>query len=323
LIRLRIALDGATAEKMAHALGVELVDDPMNADGVLLFFKNPVGSATDIAGDIVNPKTTVVVAGIPNYESIAFAEEAAKNGVPEQNIIFTATRGITISDIQPLIKSIIVPPETKKKSEPSHSIQPSIQFPREEKKIVKISKVISVVGCKGGVGRTTFAASLVAHYASVSEKAILLDASLPHNGKYHITNATAGDVIEGLANPSEELKVGYRRIVVDVDPAFEDMKTLEKVVVIVDADTVQSLEPTVDIMKREGVKPCVVVYNRTRAEVPKEIVEASFVGVKVIAVEDDFAGCRAALAAGIPASMKSKAIAKAIGEIAAIIDSSS
>jgi hypothetical protein len=299
VIKIYISLEKDISEKLARVLGVEAADSLAEAEGSILFFKNHAGGAVDLRRFITNPEKTVVAAGPLSPESEAFAEEAVRAGVPEKNIIFTPAKGIRPGDIQPLVNEL---------------------FGARQKRIVKVPRVIGIAGSKGGVGRTTFAASLVAHYTSVSEKAVLLDVCAPPNGRYHITSPEFGALVEGSVQSIGDLTAGYRRVVVDVLPSFDGFALFERVVAVVDADMVQSVEPTAAAFRQAGISPVAVVYNGQRAEVPPDLISNSFRGCSVIAVEYGFSQCRAALAAGLPASMKNEKIALAVGKIAAAID---
>lgn len=311
-MKLHITLEPETAGRLARALGGELAGNPESADVAVVFFKNPAGGVSDpaeIARHAPVPARTIVVAGVYSLEGEAFAESACRLGIPQENILFASPEGLRVSDLIPYVQKLA--------GDTGTAGAPLITFASPG--IVKVPKLIGVVSAKGGVGKTTFAASLVAHYASVSEKAALFDLGAPRCGRFHITSPEHGDVLEKSLAELEEYKDAYRRIVVDAYPFFDGI-AFERVVTVVDADVVQCVEPTCEYLTRLGAKPSVVVYNRRKPEVPEGIISSYFSNAPVVVVEDDFPGCMAALAAGVPASMKSEKIARAVGQIAALID---
>lgn len=165
-------------------------------------------------------------------------------------------------------------------------------------------KVIAFVSPKGGTGRTTLAASLAEHYAALGLKAVLLDTADPPNAHYHY-QSVRGDLSMVEAD----------KIVVDTPPSFREFDRVDAVVLVVSPDLVQCIEPAKAIPKARAV-----VYNRRRPELPEEVVKSAFPNIPVITVDDDYQGCAAALAVGVPASNRSLKIAEAVGTLAAVLD---
>lgn len=304
-IDIYITLNQPLAENISQFLGGNAVAHSQEADVCIVFYKNPGGGVETVAEHINDPADTIVVAGTPNKDSYAFADEAIKLGVPPRQVLFTPPEGIDVTVLSSVMQGIqekpVVPITTPKR-------------------IVDVPKLIGVIGCKGGIGRTTIAASLVAHYSSISEKAVLLDMCQPANGKYHLPEE---QVVSGTSDKIQELMPVYRRIVVDVPPMFADLDLFEKIVVVVSADIIQSVEPTKKFLEQRGILPTAVVYNCKKPEIPEEMLKLyfeSFGKVPLVSIDEDFAGCSAALTAQSPALLKSQGIAQAVGFVAAAID---
>ncbi|MGE5372394.1 MAG: hypothetical protein ACM3QZ_10430 [Solirubrobacterales bacterium] len=281
------AADGLT---IARALNGKPADHPRDADLCLVFGGEELQDPRPHLG-----RTNLVFPGELSVISERFADRAISAGVSPENIYFSGDRKMDIVQLLALIQERNI---TIDQSRPA--------------------KVIGFVGPKGGLGRTTFAASLVAHYNNTSETAALLECGAVQNGPMHIGSSEYGSVLYN--EPIADAAAAYRRLVVDASPGFEDPQQYHRTILIVDADVIQTIEPAREYLQLHRIKPHAVIYNRCRAEVSAKLVEAYFPGIRVIPVEDDFSNCMAALAAGTPAAEKSPRIARAIGELAALID---
>ena len=310
-MKLFITLEESIVDNIASYLQSEKTLNFEQADVSIIFFANPAGGVDDPSPYIKRPQTTGVIAGPPTEESKRFASIAESMGIASENILFTATDGVSIEDIKALYDKLVsaIPK--------SGQVVPFIKFDNPNK-IVKVPKIIGVFTCKGGVGTTTYAACLVEHYNSISEKAVLLDMCNPPNAKYHIT----GSYVTGDLSNIEELHASYRRIVIDAPITDMNYDMLDAYIWVVDADVIQCIEPSANIIKSLPSKPSAIVYNRQRSEVPAEIIKSLLPAIPIIAVDDDFISCMAALSAQIPASTKSEIIADAVGKISALIDGS-
>lgn len=291
-IRYYITLPSDLGDGLANMLGGTTVSSPREADYSLVFASKEIRDPTIYAG-----KNTIVFAGMLSDESDRFCELAIQSGVPATQIFVSGKSQLDISEITATVKNI-----QARKAANQHSVR----------------KLIGFAGCKGGVGCTTFAASLVAHYAITSEKAVLLETGPVYSGQYHLSNPQYGDIQRNKSLP--EIRDSYRRIVIDRVLDDQQLHQCEKVIAVVDPDVIQSIEPTRDYLQRNGVVPSAVIYNKARAEVPSILVEAYFPGIRIVQVDDDFGNCLAALTGGVPAAVRSTKIAKAVGEIAALID---
>lgn len=306
-MKLFITLEESIVDNIVSYLQSEKTLNPEQADISIMFFTNPAGGVDDPTPYIKRPQTTGVIAGPPTGESKRFASIAESMGIASENILFTATDGVSIEDIKTLYDKLVsAVPKTA----------PTAPFIKFDNPIVKVPKIIGVLSNKGGVGTTTYAACLVEHYNSVSEKAVLLDMCNPSNAKYHIS----GDRVTGDYSDLEELHASFRRIVIDVPISDVNYDVLDAYIWVVDADVIQCIEPSANIIKSLPSKPSAIVYNRQRSEVPVEIIKSLLPKIPVIAVDDDFISCMAALSAQIPASSKSEIIADAVGKISALID---
>lgn len=308
-MKLFITLEDSIADNIASYLQAQKTLSPEQADISIIFFTNPAGGIDNPTPYIKRPKTTGVIAGPPTENSKKFASIAESTGVASENILFTASDGVSIEDIKALYDKLVLAVPTPV------TATPFIKFDNPNK-IVKVPKIIGVISCKGGVGVTTYACCLVEHYNNVSEKAVLLDTCNPSNSKYHMTsNNTVGNL-----NDLEDLHASYRRIVLDMPISDINCDILDAFIWIVDADVIQCIEPSANIIKSLPKKPRVIVYNRQRLEVPVDLIKSILPDLPVIAVEDDYISCMAALSAQAPASVKSEIIADAVGKISALID---
>lgn len=264
---------------MAQALKARLVSRMDDAD-IHLIFGSSVSKEDQES--IREPGKTIVIAGTPSPDAEAFVRYALEKGVAEKYIFFAGSEGIDAA----ALKSIA-----------SNLMQSNINKTR----------TIAFFSLKGGVGRTTLAAGLVGYYRDQGETAVLVDMSWNANGRYHLTASKYEEaVIPGASMPSN-LQWSYRRIVFDTSD-LEQARSCDRMVVVVDADVIQCIEPTSIFLEHKGCLPDLVVYNRKKPQVPVELVEACWPSIPVIAVDEDFAGCTTALAAGLPAYIKSKSI---------------
>lgn len=309
-MKIFLTLDQDTASSIADYFNAQQVTDPSIADISIVFLNNLTGE--DPLQYVRNPLTSGIVAGNPVPESLRIAEAAYKAGIPPANILFTPTEEVTIEDVQYLYEKLIrnVP----------EKIAPVTMLIEQKAPVrghvVKVPKLIGVVSFKGGVGKTTFATCLVDHYNSISEAAILLDLCEPQNGVYHLCNTNCAHSQEGI-DTIDDLTASYRRVVVDVPLLFSDYGIFDAILLVVDSDVVQCIEPS----SMQDLPFTAVVYNRKHAEVPVELVTSYITGVPVVTVAEDYTGCMAALAAGVPAINKSEIVGEAVGRLSSIIDS--
>lgn len=290
-IKLYITLEPTLAQQIAAILNGVPVSSPGEADASIIFPNNLPGGVSDPKQHL--SKQNVVVAGCIGDDAHEFARKAIEVGVPTKSILISGSRTFDPG----ILKQYLTPPA-----------------PKVQK---RVPKVIGFVGRKGGVGRTTYAASLVAHYNNTSEKAALVEIGPFDHGQHHLGDPKFGEAIRGNI---PELIPLYRRLVVDASPEYENLDEFDVVIAVVNADLIQSIEPTKEFLEQKGVKPAAVIYNNARTLVPEELVSACFPGVEIIPVEDDFHCCSAALTAKVPAAVKSAKIAHAVGKIAALID---
>lgn len=320
--------------RLSELIEQSIATDPEGTTGVVLICRNKYGGVDNPIPYINNPDRTIVIAGPPSEEGRQFADKALAKGVPETNVFFIpAGTQIDLGRIAACIRAF-----PKEKTEPAGITQPtgdpwaddpwaesplvpekpkiypqSDVFPQTDVPASNRIKVLGVIGFRGGTGRTTIAASLAAHYSDIGEKVALIDLGKPRALERHIKNEPI-DLYTNVNN-LEELKLKYRRIIIDfsADGSAEEINALapDKLVVVVDSDLVQTVEPAIGI---QGV----YVYNRAIPEVD-HILISSLLGSDLIIIEPDLSGCYAALAESVPAYRKSSIIANGIGEIAASI----
>lgn len=314
----------------------EIVESPDLAD-VCVHIRNDAGSLSEKLNK--DPHKVIVVAGYPDSAGESYALNAEELLISPERIFFVpAGRKLDLDFIAEKIAEMAAPDSPEEEfgiswedeQEGQLLVDGTDEFPVMEGK--NGSEIIWVAGCRGGVGRTTIAAALLAHYLDIGEKACLADFGLPGAAHRHIDK---GDHLrmKNLFRPDEsilkgnaytellkELRGNFTRVIVDL-PAeiptdFSPHISAGKLIAVVDSDLVQTVLPLSLEPEKYGKAADVYVYNRSRPEVPAEMVE-SHLGAEIIVVQDDFQGCMAALAAGRPASEESESMAVAVGEITA------
>lgn len=345
-------LPGQVTAKLLAQLGGDYNTSEANqADIVILIRKSQSSGVETPVPYIKNPQAAVVIAGTPDWAGEKFAEEAISAGVPDTGI-FIIPKGQSLS-LNLLAKKIIEIADTIKQpaTNESNDWVPQFEEGVQEKpgpnQVRRIARTIAILSCKGGIGRTTIAASLLAHYQDIGERACLLDLSWPSTAGYHIgvnryqerdgflfQHTQYGNLVRpkkpywklGTSVITEQIHVllrEYQRLLLDLPtyPPAEFIKAIQadKTVVLVDYDITQVVEPTAT--KVTDRLNHIFVYNRAIPEVEQEVVLAYLDSARVQIVKPDIDGCIAALAAGQPASRSSAEIAKVIGTLAAIIDS--
>lgn len=322
------------------------------ADIVILIRKSRFGGVESPAPHIKNPQATIIIAGTPDPSGEKFAAEAVNVRVPEENIYFLP-KGQSLSlklltdkivEISASLKSVSSVESDEEWVPAFDDDIPNMSLPKQERR--KITRTIAFLSYKGGVGRTTLATSLLAHYQDTGERSCLLDLSWPSTAGYHIGVSSHeekdnfmfyrtpyGNLVKpkmpiytiGVLPITELISVlrkEYRRVLIDLPtyPPAELVKAMriEKTVVLVNHDIVQVVEPTANKLKDRANH--IFVYNRVIPEVEPEMVSAYLDNIQVEIIPSDIDGCTSALAAGKPAHQASKEIARVIGTLAAIID---
>lgn len=330
----------------------KICNSSSQADIAILIRKSGFGGIDTPTLHIKNPLATIIIAGTPDLNGEKFADEAVNCGVPEGNIFFLPKGQVLslkiLTDKMAEILSKLNPTESEKLDEEWVPLfeddTPSITALNQERR--KITHVIACLSYKGGVGRTTIATSLLAHYQDTGEQSCLLDLSWPSTSSYHIMansyeeknnvlicKTKYGALVMpkvpiyrlGVSSTVElinMLRNEYRRVLIDLPtyPSIELVQAIgaNKTIVFVNHDITQVVEPTAHILTNRTNH--IFVYNRTIPEVEPEMVSAYLNNINVEIIPTDMGSCIAALAAGQPANLVSKEIAKAIGRLAAIID---
>lgn len=330
-------------QKIANEIGLSVSTDYNSPDVITLIVrKNKVCGVDDPTKFIVYPPNCIVFAGTIDETGIAFSEQAAQAGVPEDNILLLP-KGQPLS-LKILIDKII-------------DIQHNILTPKNSEDVLYFEddlpnstpsstssrvKVIAVTGFRGGVGTSTIASSLAALLHENNGRIALVDLGMPPNAKYHSGTPTFNEK-DGfllaqckycdLYSPSEPvweqdpeslgalidiLRKEYRWVVVDFF-AQPEQKYIQAVgaditVVVMDSDIIQSVEPAGEIQN------ALFIYNKAIADIGSDVFE-DILGGDVITINTDFEGCYAALAAGEPAYNKSEDIAIGIGKLATKLQS--
>lgn len=315
------------------------------ADVYLVVRRCPAGGVDDPVPHIVEPEATLVVAGPGDPAGQAFARAAAAAGVPKGNIVIcppgvSFTFRLLADEIRRVASGRTARAaagpgpgrpfwETGPRPDPDGGPQLPIRRGKD--------RVVAFFAVKSGVGRTTLAAALAAHFKELAERVALVDFGVPPCARYHVGAepsaekdgllfAPGGYVdlyvparpypppadVAGLLGP---LTAEYRRLFVVLPPVPESVGAVspDVLVTVVNGDLVQVLEPTAAL----GLD-ALYAYNRGGSEITAEEVE-EMLGRGVVAVGHDPEGCAAALAAGVPANVKSEAVARAAGELAAAI----
>jgi len=327
-------LDNKTNAKLSTRLGVDVkqaIDDNTPAVTVLVR-RNANGGIDNPIDYILNPKKTLIIAGVNDDAGMAFAETAASAGVPESHIFFIP---LSLKELSQTIERLltVVEDEDDDMINDTWSGNPLVS---SESRIKKIA----VVGFRGGVGRSTIATSLADHYSGNGEAVAILDLGSPaatykHFGVEEPSEARDGLVVikskldiyipecaaynypaDMLKKVVNELKSQYRRVIVDLsaEPPDGQIEVIspDSTVVVVDYDMVLTAKPAANI---EGI----FVYNRAVPEVSEEIVAGVLGGIEPVVIKMDIEGCMAALVSGEPAYHTSEAVAEGIGQLAAKI----
>lgn len=314
----------------------EIVESPNLAD-VCVIIRNDAGDLSE--GLNIDPQKVIVVAGHPDRAGESYALKAEELSLSPEKIFFVpAGRKLDMDFIAEKIAEMATPASPEEECEISWGEEQEEQLSvdgADETPVMEGengSEIIWVAGCRGGVGRTTIAAALLAHYLDIGEKACLADFGLPEAAHRHVDKGEH-QRMQNLFRPREsilkgnaytelikELKGNYTRVIVDL-PAEIPSDLLPhisagKLIAVVDSDLVQTVLPLSLEPEKYGKTADVYVYNRCRPEVPAETVE-SHLNVEIIVIQDDYQGCMAALAAGKPASEESESMAVAVGEITA------
>ncbi len=323
--------------KLAQLTGINCSAERFKGEqptATLIVRKNSMGGVNDPSQYITDPNRCLVIPGTDNEAGFNFADIAISLGVPEDNLLFIpAGQKISIQQIAEKLMQIVnnAPADNELQSDYWGEI-----------KAVQRIKVISFIGSRGGVGRTTIAMSLAAHYREINQTVAVLDLGSPAAAYRHTGLSlemqdglrflqspfcdvfapvgsvwnTAPEIINQLVS---ELRAKYRRVIVDLPAEIPEgiLKAVnsEKVIAVMDYDIPQAVEPLIELNEQ-----AIFVYNKAVPEVDIEVVRA-FVGSDIIMIRCDIDGCQAGLSSGEPAYHKSDVIAQGIGELAAVIDS--
>lgn len=320
----------------------EIVESPGLAD-VCLLVRNDAGDLSE--GLNIDPQKAIVVAGYPDKTGESYALKAEELLISPEKIFFVPVgRKLDPDFIVERIAEMAAPASPEEEFDISWEDVQEEQAPDEgakESHVMEVesgSEIIWVAGCRGGVGRTTIAAALLAHYLDIGEKACLADFGMPGAAHRHVKADEWLDegnhlrmqslfrlresIFEGHTYTEllKELRGNFTRVIVDL-PAEIPSGLLPyisagKLIAVVDSDLVQTVLPLSLEPEKYGKTADVYVYNRCRPEVPPETLE-SHLNAEIIVVQDDCQGCMAALAAGKPASEESESMAVAVGEITA------
>jgi hypothetical protein len=364
-------LDGGTNAKLEQRLGVAVKPKKEGTPSAsIIVRKNSSGGVDSPVAYIMDPGKTIVIAGQSNDAGMDFAEAAADQGVPEDNIYFAPISlkdlVVKIRDIMPAGGSQEEPLTTQEqKAEPEVESEPVTEQEQEpftepkqsfkETPVIKGEagepdgeigwaaslknrvKTVAVVGFRGGVGKSTVAASLADHYRGNGEVVAIVDLGSPPTTYRHfgftelIGEARDGFIVlkgrvdifvpevpvydlpgEILVKVVNELKKEYRRVIIDYpsEPRQSHLDvSIDCPVIVVDHDMVLSVKDGVD-----GV----YVYNKAVPEVPKDVV-ADFLHGDPVVIKMDIEDCIAALVAGETAYQSSGIVAEGIGNLAARI----
>jgi hypothetical protein len=322
----------------------EIVESPDPAD-VCVLIRNDAGGLGDLSeGFNIDPQKVIVVAGYPDRAGESHALKAEGLLISPERIFFVpAGRKLDLNFIAARIAEMAVmavPASPEEELDISWEDEQEEQAPAEsagespvtEAESESRSEIIWVAGCRGGVGRTTIAAALLTHYLDIGEKACLADFGLPGAAHRHIDKGEHPRM-QNVFRPGEpilksnaytellkELRGNFTRVIVDlpaeIPPGLLPHISAGRLIAVVDSDLVQTVLPLSLEPEKYGKAADVYVYNRCRPEVPAETVEAHL-NAEIIAVQEDYQGCMAALAAGRPASEESESMAVAVGEITA------
>ncbi len=308
--------------KLEQRLGIAVKSELEGFPSVSIIVRKSIsGGVSNPVEHITDPSKTVVIAGTNNDAGMDFAIAASEAGVPEENIFFSP---ISARDLIVKIKEIL-PSENPGLSRPLQDTQLS------QERV----KTIAVVGFRGGVGKSTIAASLADHYRGNGEVVAIVDLGSPpvvyrHFGFKELDGETVNDFIvlkgevdifvpkvsvydfpgEALVKTVDRLKKEYRRVIIDYSSEPKqghlDDISIDCLVVVVDHDMVLSVKGGI-----EGI----CVYNKAVPEVPAEVV-TDIIRNEPVVIKMDIECCIAALVSGETAYRSSGAIAEGIGNLA-------
>jgi len=375
-LRVCSTLDARANAELSALTGFEFAAGG-TADVYLVVRRCPAGGVDDPAPHIVEPEATLVVAGPGDPVGLAFARAAAAAGVPKSNIVICPpgvnfTFNLLADELRRLASCLAA----KAAAQPAPPASGSAFFwgtdaaagaPLQQPALGQSGRhgapppqaaaaeaggywaqtaapcrrgkdrVIAFFAVKSGVGKTTLAAALAAHFKELAERVALVDFGVPPCARYHVGAEPSAekdgflfapggyiDLYEparpypppaDMAGLLEPLTAEYRRLFVVLPPVPEAVGAVSPdiLVAVVNGDLVQVLEPTAAL----GLD-ALYAYNKGGSEITAEEVE-EMLGRGVVAVGHDPEGCAAALAAGVPANVKSEAVARAAGELAAAI----
>ncbi|GAB6159337.1 hypothetical protein JCM39194_25380 [Desulfotomaculum varum] len=329
--------------KLSSLLDIEIKTEKTteNPKAVLLMDK-PGGTGNFILPD----KTLVIMQG--REEDINRAEKYLQQGVPEKNIYYIMPgQKILLSKLVEKLQEMLVD-QAGEENEDILDVFDESFFTNQpsEKKEAKRDKIVAVMGYRGGTGRTTIAAAMAAHCTESGERVAIIDLGLPqaiyrhlgspkepgeekHNFKYSKT--PYGDIYtpavqvwevtpELLSELIQVLIFQYRRIIIDCAAAMpESLSTIinqhaDVTIVVTDADTIQTVEPALNL-DVQGI----FIYNKEDQSTSKELIEELISPQSMLVIGTDSYGCQSALAAEMPANLKSLELAKKIGQLMSMI----
>lgn len=320
-------LNAEVNEKLAARLNIPVKSKKDGEPSFTVIVKSSQGGIENPTPYITNPKKTVVIAGKNDEEGWAFAEEAEKAGLGEEQIFFMPVK------LKELVEAISRLMEADGGNE---DISWSTDTVNETR-----AKTIAVAGLRGGVGRSTVAASLADYFKGIGEKVAIIDLGSPPVTNMHFGIEAADETRDGMVvlkgdvdiyvpetgvwdYPSDnlqkivsELNLQYRRVIIDLppEPRHQHMEAINPdcLVVVFDYDMILSAKPAA------AVQGGIFVYNKAVPEV-SQLLAASILGdVEPIVIKMDIEGCNAALSDNKPAYVYSEAVAQGIGQLAAKI----
>lgn len=292
--------------------------------------KNSKGGVDSPVAYITDPGRTIVIAGMNNDAGMDFAESAAEQGVPEENIFFAP---LSLKDLVAKVKETLSVKTKQEPETPANTNEPEMDWGPSSIRV----KTIAVTGFRGGVGKSTVATSLADHYRSNGEVVAIIDLGSPptvyrHFGLKELTGEPKNGFIllkgrvdifvpeapyydfsaETLVKAINDLKKEYRRVIIDYpsEPRQSHLDvSIDCPVIVIDHDMVLSI--------KEGING-ICVYNKAVPEVPVDVVVDIIRGEPVV-IKMDIECCIAALVSGETAYQSSGAIAEGIGNLAAKI----
>ncbi|ABO49339.1 hypothetical protein Dred_0801 [Desulforamulus reducens MI-1] len=281
---------------------------------------------------------TLVVAGPRNNQGMAYHNRVTSLGVASDNVIFLEKGTNWAQMVADRVIAMIAAKPVVQNEDDYWGFDSDPQPPVIKPKKIK---VISILGYRGGTGRSTIAASLALHYVTAGERVTLIDLGSPPSLHRHtgavmemqdgVLFGSACCDVYSPASPAwafspEQLgamiedfrKNRYRRIIVDfsAQPAPGLLETVQsdRIITVVDSDIEQSVEPAM-----EQKNNSIFVYNKAIPETDVDLIQ-EYTGDSLIVIPRDVVGIQAALTAKEPAYNKSEAVATGIGALAAEIE---